>query len=149
MIAAFCSSWQAACDGATLWLVPVSISYERVPEQARLAEELSSAGRNLELFKAGVIGLMRCDAWLALTVKSLVFGLSCKYIPMVNLALLFRWSMKALSGRVRLGKVVMRAGEPVALKPDGDVRAAVLEVWCCRSLHAVHGMLVEMDSFVD
>lgn len=31
---------QGAREGATLWLVPVSISYERVPEQARLAEEL-------------------------------------------------------------------------------------------------------------
>lgn len=59
---------------------------------------------------------------------------------MMNLAFGFRWSMKALSGRVRLGKVVMRAGEPVALEPDGDVRAAVLEVRYCHSLHAVHGL---------
>ena len=36
--------------------------------------------------------------------------------------------MKALSGSVRLGKVLMRAGEPIALSPGGDVRAAVLEV---------------------
>lgn len=34
---------QGAREGATLWLVPVSISYERVPEQARLAEELLAA----------------------------------------------------------------------------------------------------------
>ncbi|CAM9796170.1 unnamed protein product, partial [Ectocarpus sp. 12 AP-2014] len=36
--------------------------------------------------------------------------------------------MKALSGRVRLGKVLMRAGDPVALNPGGDVKAALLEV---------------------
>ncbi|CAN0035385.1 unnamed protein product, partial [Hapterophycus canaliculatus] len=30
---------QGAREGATLWLVPVSISYERVPEQETLAEE--------------------------------------------------------------------------------------------------------------
>ncbi len=39
---------QGAREGATLWLVPVSISYERVPEQARLAEELLSSSRNRE-----------------------------------------------------------------------------------------------------
>lgn len=36
--------------------------------------------------------------------------------------------MKALCGRVRLGKVFVRAGKPVALPPAGDVRAAVSEV---------------------
>lgn len=39
---------QGAREGATLWLVPVSISYERVPEQARLAEELLSSSCNKE-----------------------------------------------------------------------------------------------------
>lgn len=34
---------QAARAGKTLWLVPVSISYERVPEQADLSAELSNA----------------------------------------------------------------------------------------------------------
>ena len=36
--------------------------------------------------------------------------------------------MKALSGRVRLGRVLMRAEDPVVLRPGGDVKAALLEV---------------------
>lgn len=39
-----------------------------------------------------------------------------------------RWTLKALSGRVRLGRVLMRAEDPVMLRPGGDVRAALLEV---------------------
>lgn len=36
--------------------------------------------------------------------------------------------MNALTGRVRLGRILIRAGDPVALAPEGDVRAAVGEV---------------------
>lgn len=40
----------------------------------------------------------------------------------------YRWTMKALSRRVRLGRVLMRAEDPVVLRPGGDVKAALLEV---------------------
>ncbi|CAM9189791.1 unnamed protein product, partial [Ectocarpus fasciculatus] len=99
---------QGAREGATLWLVPVSISYERVPEQGRLAEELLSRGCSREAGGATARGQHSVGA--------------------VGLTGLLRWTMKALSGRVRLGRVLMRAGEPVALNPGGNVKAALLEV---------------------
>ncbi|CAB1112580.1 unnamed protein product [Ectocarpus sp. CCAP 1310/34] len=101
---------QGAREGATLWLVPVSISYERVPEQGRLAEELLARGCSREAGEGGA------PARGQHTVGA------------VGLTGLLRWTMKALSGRVRLGKVLMRAGDPVALNSGGDVRAALLEV---------------------
>ncbi|CAM9318219.1 unnamed protein product [Ectocarpus sp. 12 AP-2014] len=101
---------QGAREGATLWLVPVSISYERVPEQGTLAEELLARGCSREAGEGGapVRGQHAVGA--------------------VGLTGLLRWTMKALSGRVRLGNVLMRAGDPVALNPGGDVKAALLEV---------------------
>lgn len=44
--------------------------------------------------------------------------------------------MRALTGRVRLGKVLIRAGDPVILAPGGDVRAAVRQV----RMHTDSGM---------
>lgn len=49
---------QAAREGATLWMVPISISYERVPEQAALAEELDCAGQGVRGGSAGFMGLV-------------------------------------------------------------------------------------------
>eukprot|EP00752_Nemacystus_decipiens_P003513 g3241.t2 len=103
---------QGAREGATLWLVPVSISYERVPEQATLAEDLLAA-RELEGSKAG--GHKRRQH-------------QHEHVGAVGLTGLLRWTMKALSGRVRLGRVLMRAEDPVVLRPGGDVKAALLEV---------------------
>lgn len=53
-----CVILQAAREGATLWLVPVSISYERVPEQAQLSKELASADRGGQPVVAGLTGLL-------------------------------------------------------------------------------------------
>lgn len=39
-----------------------------------------------------------------------------------------RWALRALRGEIRLGRIFVRAGKPVALTPEGDVREAVLEV---------------------
>ncbi len=60
-----------------------------------------------------------------------IFECPSPYIIVMTIAIrggCIRWTLKALSGRVRLGRVLMRAEDPVILRPGGDVRAALLEV---------------------
>lgn len=39
-----------------------------------------------------------------------------------------RWALRALRGEIRLGRIFVRAGKPIALASEIDVRGAVLEV---------------------
>lgn len=61
----------------------------------------------------------------AVLLTTLARRLRCLYFDVVRC----RWTMKALSGRVRLGRVLMRAEDPVVLRPGGDVKGALLEVY--------------------
>jgi hypothetical protein len=79
--------------GRTCTLLPVAISYDRVPEEEVFARELAGAPK-----------------------------------PKMRLRGLINWTLRALRGRVSLGRVHLACGAPVGLSPESDVQAVSAEV---------------------
>lgn len=79
--------------GQTFTILPISLTYDRVPEEASLVRELSGAPR-----------------------------------PEMRLEALAKWSVEMAQGKVSLGRIHMKCGDPVVMKPDSDVREVAYQV---------------------
>ena len=79
--------------GEPCTLLPVALSYDRVPEEASFARELLGAPK-----------------------------------PSMRLGPFLAWTLRALRGRVDLGRVHIACGVPIRLEPGSDVHAVSQEV---------------------
>lgn len=80
-------------SGETFTILPVAITYDRVPEETSLLAELTGGGK-----------------------------------PEMSLTGLLAWSTKMAQGKVELGRIHIRCGDPVVMKPADDVREVASHV---------------------
>jgi 1-acyl-sn-glycerol-3-phosphate acyltransferase len=73
--------------GQSFTVLPISLTYDRVPEETALVRELRGEPR-----------------------------------PEMQLRALLAWAMRMAQGDVKLGRVHLKCGEPVVMRPDTDVR---------------------------